>query len=299
MPRTSLRREYLELLDGAALAVVQVMYENALLTDTESDDSQSDSWTDLSGSLSLMLISPPSPLSPIFRSEMSFDTQSSTRDADLLANKLLEVIQNLRDEVVTTRVLEMPSEPMPRAPQLHVLPIYARSRPKKFRQKLRVDPQIFNDILDCITDHPVFHNQSNNKQLPVDQQLAIFLNRIGHYGNGVTPDDIALWGGVSVGTVFNCMHRVMVAILSLHDEFIYIPLAQSDQMRRAQTYAEARTCSAWRNGVFAADGTAIPLFAKPGLFGETFFDRKSNYSLNCQVCTISIYMMEVLTLVSL
>ena len=231
MPQMSLRREYLELLDGAALAVAQVMYENALLTDTESDDSQSDSWTDLSGSLSLMLISPPSPLSPIFGSEMSFDTQSSTGDADLLGNKLLEAIQNLCDEVVTMRVLEMPSEPMPCAPQLHVLPIYARSWPKKFWQKLRIDPQIFNDILDHITDHPVFHNQSNNKQLPVDQQLAIFLNRIGHYGNGVTPDDIALWGGVSVGMVFNCTHRVMVAILSLHDEFIYIPSAQSDQMR--------------------------------------------------------------------
>lgn len=31
------------------------------------------------------------------------------------------------------------------------------------------------------------------------------------------------------------------------------------------------------------DGTFIPLFQKPTYFGETFFDRKSNYSLNVQI----------------
>ena len=121
-----------------------------------------------------------------------------------------------------TRVLEMPSELMLHAPQLHVLPIYARSQPKKFQQKLHIGPEVFNNIIDHIRDHPVFHNQSNNKQLPVDKQLVIFLNCIDHYGNGVTPDDIALWGGVSVRMVFNCMHQVMAAILSLHNEFIYM-----------------------------------------------------------------------------
>ncbi|KIK79825.1 hypothetical protein PAXRUDRAFT_70715, partial [Paxillus rubicundulus Ve08.2h10] len=39
----------------------------------------------------------------------------------------------------------------------------------------------------------------------------------------------------------------------------------------------------WRNGVFAVDGSAINLFAKPGLYGETLYDQKSNHSLNCQV----------------
>ena len=78
MPQTSLWREYLELLDNAALAVAQVRYENTLLTDTESSDSQSNSWTNLSGSLSPMLITPPIPPTPIFSSEMSLDTELST-----------------------------------------------------------------------------------------------------------------------------------------------------------------------------------------------------------------------------
>lgn len=37
------------------------------------------------------------------------------------------------------------------------------------------------------------------------------------------------------------------------------------------------------------DGTLIPLFEKPGHHGEAYFDRKSNYSLNVQVCRTSLY----------
>ena len=31
------------------------------------------------------------------------------------------------------------------------------------------------------------------------------------------------------------------------------------------------------------DGTLIPLHVRPGFFGNVFFDRKSNYSMNVQV----------------
>ncbi|KIK99114.1 hypothetical protein PAXRUDRAFT_132761, partial [Paxillus rubicundulus Ve08.2h10] len=39
----------------------------------------------------------------------------------------------------------------------------------------------------------------------------------------------------------------------------------------------------WRNGIFVVDGSTINLFAKPGLYRETFYDWKLNYSLNCQL----------------
>ncbi|KIJ64804.1 hypothetical protein HYDPIDRAFT_55386, partial [Hydnomerulius pinastri MD-312] len=189
----------------------------------------------------------------------------------------------LRDEVERARVLERPAEPPMRAPQLHLLEHWAEHRPELFRKKLRVHPLIFDDILDQISDHPIFQNQSNNKQLPISIQLAIFLNRAGHYGNANSPEDIAQWAGVSVGTVINCTNRVMAAILDQHDKFIYVPPKRSEAMQRARDFAESRSCCSWRGGVFAADGSAIKLFAKPGIYGETFFDRKSNYSLNCQL----------------
>ena len=31
------------------------------------------------------------------------------------------------------------------------------------------------------------------------------------------------------------------------------------------------------------DGTIVPLFMRPGLYGNVWFDRKSNYSMNVQV----------------
>ncbi|KAF9220436.1 hypothetical protein BS17DRAFT_681707, partial [Gyrodon lividus] len=81
-----------------------------------------------------------------------------------------------------------------------------------FCKKLWVNPELFDDILDQLSAHPTFHSQSNNPQLPVAVQLAIFLNHAGHFGNAISPDDVALWAGVSVGSVINCTNFVMVAI---------------------------------------------------------------------------------------
>ncbi|KAF8547306.1 hypothetical protein OG21DRAFT_1386263, partial [Imleria badia] len=92
-----------------------------------------------------------------------------------------------------------------------------------FCKKLCVDPAIFDCIVDKIHEHVIFHSRLNNLQLPVSIQLAIFLNRAGHYGNAISPENIAQWAGVSVGSVINCTHRVMIAILSQHNEYIGVP----------------------------------------------------------------------------
>ena len=51
----------------------------------------------------------------------------------------------------------------------------------------------------------------------------------------------------------------------------------------AKDWVEKQSCLAWRNGWLMVDGTLVPLFRRPGYFGNVFFDRKSNYSLNVQV----------------
>ncbi|KAG2135704.1 uncharacterized protein EDB93DRAFT_1092191 [Suillus bovinus] len=152
-----------------------------------------------------------------------------------------------------------------------------------FCKKLHINPDIFDDILDQISGHAIFTNCSNNVQLPIVVQLTIFLNRVGHYGNTVSPEDVAQWAGVSVGSVINCSNCVMVAILDLHDMFITFPTLDSDDAEHACKFVEAKSCLEWRNGIFAVDGPIINLYEKPGLYGEAFYDRKSNYSLNCQV----------------
>jgi hypothetical protein len=59
-----------------------------------------------------------------------------------------------------------------------------------FISMLHVSPLVFETILTLI-DHPVFTNQSNLGQTPVEQQLAVTLFQMGHYGNGAAVEDVA------------------------------------------------------------------------------------------------------------
>ncbi|KIK18493.1 hypothetical protein PISMIDRAFT_109352 [Pisolithus microcarpus 441] len=195
--------------------------------------------------------------------------------------QLLDTIKALHDEVEATCILKC------LASQLPLLDHFADHRPSLFWKKLCVNPAIFDKILDQISSHPVFQNQSNNKQLPISIQLAIFLYCTGHYGNVCSPEDVGQWAGVSIGTVVNCTHHVIAALLDQHDKFVYIPGVHSEEMWHAWAFTESRTCCAWKNRVFAADSSMINLYARPGMFGDGFYDQKACFSLNCQVSTES------------
>ncbi|KIJ05731.1 hypothetical protein PAXINDRAFT_93062, partial [Paxillus involutus ATCC 200175] len=158
--------------------------------------------------------------------------------------------------------------------------------PRQFRRKLRTSPDVFSALVEKINDHDIFMNNSNNPQMPVWIQLAIFLNGAGHYGNTATSQDMAEWAGVSVGTVHNCYKRVMVAILHHHDAVIHFnPTREDDRQEQenSKVWVESKTCVEWRNSFLCVDGTPFNLFQKPGWHGEGFFDRKSRPSLSNQV----------------
>ena len=123
-------------------------------------------------------------------------------------------------------------------------------------------------IFDKIHQNVIFHSGSNNSQLPVSIQLAIFLNHAGHYRNVISPEDVAQWAGVSIGSVVNCTHHVMIALLSCHNEYIVVPPVDSEDAELSHTFIEERTCPGWQNGIFATDGSTIPLFQKPATMGR-------------------------------
>jgi hypothetical protein len=64
----------------------------------------------------------------------------------------------------------------------------------------------------------------------------------------------------------------MIAILDQHDNFIQFPPPNSHDHSQAKEFSEYSACPEWWGGFLAADGSAIPLFQKPGFYGETFFD---------------------------
>jgi hypothetical protein len=216
---------------------------------------------------------------------MQSSSDLGSEDLDRLEDELFQrwdaQVKALAIQLLSARVLEV-SAPVKKAGQLDLfLDDFRRDHPGRFRKKLRVSPHVFDRLVDLIKDHSIFHNNSNVPQLPVTTQLAVFLVRVGHYGNASAPEYVAQWAGVSVGSVINSTYRCLVAFLALHDEVVMMP--PDEEKERAKEYVEAATCPEWRNGFLLADGTKFPLFQKPGLHGEAWFDKNKNYSIDCQV----------------
>lgn len=120
--------------------------------------------------------------------------------------------------------------------------------------------------------------------MPVDAQLAIVLYCFGHYGSAISTTMVALWAGIGYGTVHLFTNHVMKAIC--HEDFrqaaLYWP--SGAEKEGAKQWVEENSCHAWCNGWVMVDGTLVPLYSYPGYFGNSWYDRKSNYSLNVQVC---------------
>lgn len=183
--------------------------------------------------------------------------------------------------LLTARILDS-RPPVKKLGQLNLfLTDYRRDHPDMFQKRLRVSPLVFDRLVELIQDHNIFHNNSHCPQHPPHVQLAIFLLRVGHYGNASSPEYVAQWAGVCVGTVVNATYRCLIAFLALHDQAVMMP--PEEEKERAKAYVERVTCPEWRDGFLLADGTKFPLFQKPGLHGEAWFDKDKNYSIDCQV----------------
>jgi hypothetical protein len=272
MPRLPLRRQLLDELDDADRSFKRARLSKYLrdmsaeplkpTSDEESNDSEISSFSSIS--------------------TISSDDSDRISDIeDMYIEAALARVHALRQVVLTSRVL-CKHPPVKKMSQIPLLEHWRNDNLNQYRGKVRVDPFVFDSIVDKIRDHFIFHNNSNLPQTPVKVQLAIFLFRAGHYGNAASPEAIGHWAGVSPGTVVNCTNRVMVALLSLHDEYVRFPTAEEKE--RAKAWVEEKACPEWRDGYLMVDGTKIPLFQRPGLHGDAWFDKNRSYSLDCQVC---------------
>jgi hypothetical protein len=187
---------------------------------------------------------------------------------------------------IYSRRYEMPCNELPRGPEYlpHVLTVQKHDRPDHFHLALHVSPNTFDRILEEISDDPVFSNNSPNGQLLIDEQLAIALYHFGHDGNAASLQHVANWAGVGKGMVTLVTCHVMTAVLrpSFMSNAVWFPTAE--EKNGAKAWVEVHSCHAWRHGWCLVDGTSVPLSKRPTWFGESYFDRKCNYSLNIQVC---------------
>ncbi len=73
-----------------------------------------------------------------------------------------------------------------------------------------MSPASFGALVSELEGADVFHNQSNNTQMPVDRQVLIALKRFGAYGNGISLHDVADWADIGYGTVDFITQRVII-----------------------------------------------------------------------------------------
>ena len=77
--------------------------------------------------------------------------------------------------------------------------------------------------------------------------------------------------------------RVMLAICKEKFQHSTLQWADDDAKEKAKAWVEDASCYAWQDGWLMVDGTLVPLFTRPEFYGNTWFDQKSNYSMNLQV----------------
>ncbi|KIJ42752.1 hypothetical protein M422DRAFT_170775 [Sphaerobolus stellatus SS14] len=203
---------------------------------------------------------------------------------DIPAPQLSEVYLEILRELHSSRYLQQRISILKTPQQLWLtLNVYKKDHPELFRSYLRISPATFDILVQTIQGHSVFHNQSNQQQIPVDQQLAVTLFRFGHYGNAATLQKVGLWAGFGYGTVDLCTKRIMAAICDARFRRAVMQWPTERQKEDAKAWIESRSCPSWCDGWLMVDGTLVPLFARPGFYGNSWYDRKSNYSLNVQL----------------
>ncbi|KAF8578055.1 hypothetical protein K439DRAFT_1648881 [Ramaria rubella] len=210
-------------------------------------------------------------------------------DRQALTNELLELFLSstflsLLAELHSTRYLQDRIHIPKNGVQLWLtLFHYKAEHLALFRSLLWVTLSTFDALLSKIQDHAVFQNNSEKQQLPVNQQLAVVLYRLGHYGNAASMQKVGLWAGFGYGTVDKCTRRVLTAVCDEGFRRVVMKWPSEIQKAEASSWVESRSCSGWRGGWLMVDGTLVPLFARPGFYGNSWYDRKSNYSLNVQL----------------
>ncbi|KAF7352184.1 DDE Tnp4 domain-containing protein [Mycena venus] len=97
---------------------------------------------------------------------------------------------------------EAPHNTFPHGPVFlrHVLGPIKDTHPDLFHQELRMSPYTFDKLMHRLAGDPVFANDSQNSQMPVEDQLAIALYQFKHSGNAASLQKVANWAGVGKGT---------------------------------------------------------------------------------------------------
>lgn len=114
--------------------------------------------------------------------------------------------------------------------------------------------------------------------------MAVALYWLGHYRNAASMQEVALWAGWGYGIVDIATCQFLVTVF--HPAFLHSAISwpTEDEQEGYREWVEEQTYAGWRGGWLMLDGMLVPLHCRPGHYGNIWYDWKSNYSLNVQVC---------------
>jgi hypothetical protein len=212
---------------------------------------------------------------PLHGSTYDFDVAFiETNNAALGAPYLLATffIQVLTNRYLRPRLYNIPKRSSP------LLYLYSLDE-GRFRQEVRLAPAAFHGLVKLLEPHEVFRSRSRNPQGSVEDQLAVFLSKLGRFGNGGSVGILARFFGVSEGSVANFCQRCIVAILSLEKMVVVWP----DSGERSATSRRLASRFGFPGCVGFVDGTLFPVYAKPSKDGEDYYTRKGYYGMSGMV----------------
>jgi hypothetical protein len=122
---------------------------------------------------------------------------------------------------------------------------YKFNQPEIFQSYLQITPSCFDDLVTIIHDDEIFLNNSNNDQMPVEEQVVIALYRFGHYGNAASTMKVALWVGYGYGTVRLATKRVMAATCSERFRHSAIRWSSDEAKEVEKAWVEEQSCPVW------------------------------------------------------
>ena len=120
-------------------------------------------------------------ISMLVRMIFSPPVENIEEQATLLIANLLVDLKILR-AILSTRY-PLPRTPVPKHSNLHLVQEYAQDAlfQDRFESMLRVSPYVYEILINLLSDHTVFQNNSCNRQTPVWIQLMITLYRLRHH----------------------------------------------------------------------------------------------------------------------
>ncbi len=160
----------------------------------------------------------------------------------------------------------------------HVLPELSDDH---FRHHTRMSRQNVGRVVALLEKRgrDVFAPCRRVRQARVAVQLHLFLASLGFYGNGAAFEQVRSRYGLSVGLITKARERVVRVLFSMLGAIIRWPRPSE----RKTLCESVRVSHGYHSVFYLVDGTTHPLAFTPSFDKESFFDRKSRYSMSAMV----------------